>query len=221
MPTSSHYPAPPAVPGPPPSPTPFPPYGTDLFGPLVGEAQVREAVKNTIATWSAVYITEMAAQTGLALKPVQDWKVLPEYRTLPLSDAPACWVTCLGTQGKPRPAGDGRTAADYLVEVSVLVWGQGTWEAAADLVSHYATAIRSAIAQHRDLGGFATNTNWQGGKGMPVEHSATRSLMVHVSHYLVTVENVVNVQGGPATPTSPTVSAPTVASVTTTVKKGP
>lgn len=214
----SHYPPPPSIP-PPLSPTPWPAPGADVFGPMVGDAQVRDAVKSTISTWAPSYINEMATQTGLALKQIEDWKVLPEYRTLPLGDNPACWVTCLGTQGKPRPAGDGRTAVDFLVEVSVLVWGVGTWEDAADLVSHYATAIRSLLVQHRDLGGFAQSTAWQGGKGMPIDHSSTRTLMVHVSHYLVTVENAVNVLAGPATPTSPTTVGPSVATTSVAVIK--
>jgi hypothetical protein len=216
-----HYPPPPTVPPAPPALVPFPPYTPDVFGPLIGDAEVRAAVKATIALWSGVYIAEKATQTGLTLKPIEDWKVLPEYRTLPIGDDPACWVTCLGTQGKPRPAGDGRIAVDYLTEVSVLVWGTGTWEDASDLVSHYATAVRSALVQHRALGGFATSTSWLGGKGMPVEHSSTRTLMVHVSHYLVTVTNTVNALAGPATPTSPTGSGPTVQTTHTSVNRTP
>jgi len=188
----------------------FPQPGPTVFGPMVGASDVREAMSATVQTWAGAYIAEMAALTGAALSPFQSWKVLYEYRTLPASEAPACWVTCTGTHGRPERQGNGRYMADWAVDVSVVVNGT-TWDEAADRTAAYVTAVRTAILQHGSLGGLAQSTTWLGERYTAVDHSATRTLGVGLIAFGVRVDNVVNASAGPATPTAGPALAPTIA----------
>jgi hypothetical protein len=180
---------------------------TDAYGPLLGADTARDAIKATLQLWTPSYIAAISAARGLpasgagSMKPVQDWTIRPEYRTLPVSSSPAILVTCPGTvKGKaPTIHGDGNIRADWLTEVSIVVFGDD-WEPTADLTTRYATAVRAAILQHRSLNGVALNTVWLGEQYAEVEHSSTRTLGVAVIHFAVTLDAVMNVQAGPITP---------------------
>jgi hypothetical protein len=200
--------------------TPYPLPTTDLFGGLAGAAEVRQAMVTTLKLWTPTYIAEVAARTGLTMRPFEDWKLRPEYRTLPVNNSPACLITCLGTLGEPAIRGNGSAYAVWTVEVSIVVFGDD-WETTADLTGHYTTALRAAVLQHRDLGGFAGSTKWLGEKYTEIEHSSTRTLGVAVIHFAVAVDHVVDVTTGPATPTSPNTLPPIVAAsgVHVTVQK--
>ena len=191
----------------------FPLPTPDVYGPALGGHTARQAVQATLQTWTPSYIAEVAKRLGLTMGPFQHWVALPEYRALPQNYAAACWATCTGTRGTPERRGDGTYRADYLIEVSTLVYG-GDWDQTEDLTSAYNLAARMALLQHRSLGDVAVTTVWQGETYTPVSHTATRTLGCYRSNYLVTLDPVATTAGGPTTvppagqlpPTPPTVA---------------
>ena len=198
--------------------TAFPLPTPDIFGPILSTADIRKAVLSTLQAWTPTYVAAMASRSGLVLLPFEDWKLRPEYRTLPVNNSPACLVTCLGTASTPQRRGNGDVMAVWTIEVLVVVFGDD-WEATSDLVGYYTAAVRTALEQHRDLGGVASATQWLGEKYTEIEHSSTRTLGGAVIHFAVTTEHVLNYQAGPATPTSPLVLSPTAATASVTVTK--
>lgn len=193
---------------------------TGVFGPIITPATVRAAARDTLQTWSATYIGEVARQQGFELSPIQDWKVRQQYRTLPVGESPACWVTGLGTLTKPQRKGDGTYLVTWGVEVDLLIWGDD-FENTEDLTGHYAAACVAALVQHGDLGGVAEATAWTGYRYAEVEHSSTRTLGVGRLTFAVTVDGVVNSAVGPTDPTQPVVVPPLVQTVTVNVQEQP
>lgn len=187
----------------------WPPWSPDVFGPLVAPSDVRDAVKATLQLWSPSYIAEIATRKDLTLPPIEDWTVRPEYRSLPVTSAPACMVTCGGTLGSPHREGDGNFLVHYGVQVSVVVFGPD-WEPTEDLTGNYATALTAALLQNPSLGDFAQGVDWLSYRYLVVEHSSTRTLGTGQISLDVGVRNVVNAKAGPSAPTDPADLPPTV-----------
>jgi len=200
---------------------PFPPTTPDLFGPIVGADDVRQAVRATLQTWSQTYINELAYRTGRQLKDFRSFAYQYEYRTLTVDQSPACWVTVPGTRGQPERQGSGPIRVHWVSDVSVVVNG-GLWAETADLVALYLKAVRTIILQHGSLQGFAESTMWLSERYAPVGNEAAgRTLGVGVATFEHVVANCVNWQAGPKTVPigAGTTPGPTVASVNVTLTK--
>jgi hypothetical protein len=202
----------------------FPPVTPDIFGPIVSAGEVADAMETTLQTWSATYIAEMAARTGLnQMQPFGSWEAVYEYRALPADLSAACWVLVPTTDPRRTPAkqGDGTYRAVFIAQVNLVVFGTD-WRSSRDLVYAYAAAVNAAVLQHGSLGGFASNTRWLGGSTKEIDHQRVRTIQAATLGYAVTVENVVDTNTGPASSVPPgTSSGPTVETVNVQVDDYP
>lgn len=177
----------------------FPPLEPDIFGPIVGADDVRDAVRNTIRRWSPTYIAAMAARSDKPLVPFDHWDTLYEYRALPSDQGPACWVTCSGVVGDPLRQGSGVTSAVFEADVHIVINGLD-WQETSDLTSAYTKTVRALLLQQGGLDGFVGvdgGTKWVAEKYQEIAHEARRSLGVGVSRFHITVDGVVNTSAGP------------------------
>lgn len=204
----------------------FPPATPDIYGQILSARDVRQALLNTIQTWSPQYIAEIATVTGLPLQPFGSWEAVYDNRALPPDQTAACWTTCTTTDPKrpPRRQGDGIYSTVWIADANIVCYGT-TWDEAADLIAAYTSAVRALTVQQGSLGGFASNTRWLGEASKEIEHQRTRTVQVATISFAVTVNGTVNTLTGPATPTPPTPpgtsGGPTVATTSVTVDAYP
>lgn len=200
----------------------FPVIEPDVFGPIVGADDVRDAVRDTIKQWSPVYIAEMAARSDQPLVPFRHWETLYQYRELGASDGPACWVTCAGTFGEPQRQGNGNVKAVWIVDTHVVVYGLD-WAETADLTAKYVKTVRALLLQQsvQPVTGTDGVVRWISESYAEVAHEARRSLGVGVSRFHITVDAVVNTAAGPfEVPVQPLAAGgETVDSVSITITK--
>lgn len=204
----------------------FPAESPDVYGQVLSARDVRQALLQTIQTWSADYIAEMASVTGLPMAQFGTWEATYEHRTVAPDLTAACWTTCTTTDPKHPPLrqGDGTYSAVWIADANLQIYGQD-WAQAADLVAAYTAAVRAAVLQHGSLGGFASATRWLGEASKEIEHQALRTVQVAVISFAVTVEGAVNSLAGPKTPTDPATpgasGGPTVDQVDITITDFP
>lgn len=202
----------------------FPPTSPDIFGPIVTSRDVRQALRDTIRLWATSYIDVMAARSGLDLPPIGHWEAIYEDRAMPADQQVACWVTTVGTDPKHPPTrqGDGTYLATWLAQANLVIYGR-SWDEAHDRMALYSAAIRAAVAQHGSLGGFASATVWLGDATQERERQRTRTVLVGIVLFRITVNGAVNTADGPKTaPAPPGASGgPTVDQVNITINKEP
>jgi hypothetical protein len=201
----------------------FPPDAPDVYGQVLSAYDVRQALLETIQTWSPQYITEIASVKAVTMAPFGLWEAIPENRALPPDLTAACWTTCTTTDPKrpPQRQGDGTYAAVWVADANIVLFGTD-WQTTVDLIANYSAAVRALVLQHGSLGGFAVTTKWLGEASKELEHQRTRTVQLAVISFAVTVQGAVNTLVGPTTPTPPTPpgtsGGPTVATANVTVK---
>ena len=196
----------------------YPPPQPDVFGQILSAAHVRGALLSTIQLWSPTYIAEVSATSGIAMAPFGTWEAIYDNRALPPDQTAACWVTCTTTNPRmpPERQGNGTYRAWWLAEANIVAYGLA-WDQAADLISLYMAAVRSAVIQHRDLGGFADDTRWLGEATKEVEHSPNRTIETGVVQFRVTVNGMTQDGFGPAAPSTASLTQPGPTILTTPV----
>lgn len=210
-------------------PEPYP----DSLGGLVGADDVRDNVESTIVTWSAFYLTALSGRLAFdnrigganqppnPLPDFSDWPNQSQFRNYGVGQAASFYVTVPGTSGVPELQGNRNYIATWRAQVEVSVLGT-TWKEAADLVSWYEKVVRWCIIQHRSLGGFAMATAWAGATYTPGEHTSTRTEANAILGLDVTVNDVIDATGGPATvPSGIPTGDPTVLTTDVTIIKVP
>lgn len=185
----------------------------DSLGMMAGADDVRDALKATIDTWSAYYVTILSqrlAEAGLIggrdqpPNPLQGFETFtnqPGYRNIGTGQPAVYLVTVAGTVGTPAMRGTGAIEAVYRANVEVHTFGTD-WQEAADLTSWYEKAVRWSILQHRSLGGVANTTSWLGtsySKGDAGGHSSKRTEGIAQMGFNVKMPDVIDVFRGPST----------------------
>jgi len=204
-------------------------YLDDVYGPLYGGHSVQEAVYNTLQEWLPSYVAEFNRNLGSnVLKEPFEYRHRPDYRTLPRDASAAVLITVPGTIGLPETLQES-TRVNWRVEAMIFVYGTKDWQETEALTQAYTACVRACIIQHRDLGGFAETTLWDGEEYMEGEHSGTRTTGVGHVRFAVTVGNAMKMNGGVPLPqfaatgavdyptTFPPSPAPTVTSTRITV----
>lgn len=176
-----------------------------MIGPLLGGFEAAEAVESTLLTWLPSVLAEVNASTGLALE-------LPALIDMPVSvDAltsaatPAMAVAGSGLAGEPVRDGRGRYSADYSITVRVLARAGG-YRATARQVHGYSVAVRTALMQHRSLGGVARGVTWAAEDYSVIDPDKSRTLAGVDLGFIVDLPFVMDERGGPSEP--PTGPAP-------------
>lgn len=186
----------------------------DALGGLIGADDVRNAVKDTILTWSPYYlavVSQRLVADGLiggnnrVNAPLPDfgtWENEPEFRSLGTGQPAAFLVTSPSTVGTPSLEGNRTYRATWRAQVVLQVFGT-QWEEAADLTSWYEKATRWCILQHRSLGQFAIGTKWVGNQYSGKVHTSSRTEAQCVMAFDVAVADVIDVRGPSTVPAVP------------------
>lgn len=177
----------------------------DAAGPIRGADTARDAVRDTIDLWSPYYLgvlSKRLAATGRIQKPLQHfghWRNTPSYRSIGTGQPAAFMVTVAATMKDPDVQANGLVIATWRTQVRVLVYGT-TWQQASDRTAWYEQAVLLSVLQHRGLGGVAKATKWAGSAYAVAEHTSTRTVQQVTIGLDVTLDNVLSVRAGPATP---------------------
>lgn len=202
----------------------------DALGNMLGADDVRDAVKETILTWSPYYLAVLSSRLADAgrignksqnpnpLPCFGTWQNDPEHRSFGAGQLASFLVTVPATVGDPYLSNTRQWRAKWRAQVVLQVFGT-TWEEAADLISWYEKVVRWCLLQHRDLGGLAAGLNWVGNQYTGKLHASTRTEAQVVCAYNVDVPDVTDGRGPLTVPTQflPTPQDPTVDDVVVTV----
>lgn len=202
---------------------PVMPVLTPKLGKFMGPADVRRAVRDTLAVWAPTYLAEAQRRTaGLNLldplvSSFDEWVNQPGIEVVNPGQVPRYVVTVPGSIGTPRRAGDGSYRAIWRVVVDIWLYGPD-YQTTEDLLGWYVTALRELLVQHGSLGGFAETTQWvseQYGPAAPPTafHSWGRASLTMA----VSVDGMMSAYAGPGVPPAdPTVVPVGVPAVTGT-----
>lgn len=175
------------------------------IGPIVTVGAVRRAVETTLQEWLPSVLAAAARAEGRdpddpeQHQPIRSWRRLPDIRTAHDDQLPSVSVASGGLAEEAEDQGDGTYRAVWGIVVSVHVRGNDH-EDTADRVGYYAAAIRTALAQHGDLGGVAASTVWLAEDYALSEPNATRNLGGGFVEFTVAIEGVLDIYAGPAEP---------------------
>jgi hypothetical protein len=206
-------------------------YTPNEFGQVLGGGSVQEAFYNTLWKWFPTYVSEINRKLGSEILAVpREWRFRPDYRPMPKKAEAAILVTVPHTVGTPEIFKAG-IRAQWRVDVMVYFFGTQNWQETQALTYAYAACVRTLILQQSDLGGLAQLTTWESEEYLEGEHSSTRTTGICHLSFIVTLGNVVDPDGGPAsplyaapgTPTGPTTGSlpdqPNVATTKITISK--
>lgn len=195
-----------------------------MIGPLVGADDVCDAVTATLTAWLPSVLAELQA-----VKPIKPPLDLPASTEMPTPEAlranggiplPAFVVSSPGVDDVPDRHGDGTYDAVWVVVVTFFTHG-ASYDDTARRARLYATAGRTAIAQHQDLGGFASSAQWREEDYAPIGDADSRTLGAAFVTFAVAVDAVLNDRRGPTDPPDGLTDLPPVQSRTVTVERLP
>jgi hypothetical protein len=105
---------------------------------------------------------------------------------------------CIGLSSRPRKNGEGGYMADFSVGVAAIVSAKD-WDSTLSLAKQYAAASRAVMVQKPSCGGFACGVEWLDESYDDIPAADNRTLAAGMSMFVVSVDNVINRQGGPRT----------------------
>lgn len=175
-------------------------YFPNTFGEVVGGHSVQEALYHTMEKWVPTYIYEINRHLGSdVLRVPKKYRQRPENKPLSPGYDPNVLVNVPGTIHEPEVE-QHATRVHWEAEIGIFIYGSADWQHTQALTYAYGTAIRTAILQHRDLGGLAETTHWVSEKYLEGEHNSSRTTGCAYLTFDVEIHNAVDQYGGPALP---------------------
>lgn len=120
-----------------------------LLGHVTAVHQLRGAAVDQLKAWIEAALVDVARQTGVDETTVpfpKSWRRVANWDSVPEDQQPVVFSTSPGTVGDPPRREAGRWSATWEVPILAAVRGQ-SYDQTADLVSVYATAIRTVLIQ--------------------------------------------------------------------------
>jgi hypothetical protein len=187
-----------------------------VFGQLLGQHSVDEAVIGMMKKWLNTYLHEVARQAGESfnrLTPIRSVRVATDMENMPEDQHPALILFSPGLLDPPtKSAVDGRTGKAYTgkweYQIGIQVVAKGSKQTAVPrairLASLYATAIRGVMIQQRDTPpdgkGILGMIDWIDERPDGLESDSDRTTCLYVSTYNVEVNDVTTWGTGPIEP---------------------
>lgn len=177
--------------------------GTNAIGILFAAPALEDAMLELIESWLPTYLTEVERAYGLeplTLARPKFYGTSVENDTHPGEGLPAIIVVAPGTSGVPE--GEGQyISAWYDLTVATTVVASSEM-GARRLAALYSAAIRALVLQHGSIGGVASGVRFQGEEflGSPAQDNRSRSRGGALTHFMVKIEKLVDVQAGPVEP---------------------
>lgn len=188
-----------------------------IFGPMKTGWDVEEAVEATLREWSLTYLAEVERRTldendepipPQSLQPIRSYKRDNEFRKWPEEQFPACVIISPGLAEAPVKEGNGQYRGIFTLGVAVATKGRKRPNV-RKTSQLYAAAVRNAIIQHQDLGGFARGVEWvdENYNDTPIEDN--RTLGAASVYFRVDVPELVTAFAGPVVPPEDPYDVPT------------
>lgn len=187
-----------------------------VFGPSLDSADVEAAVLAHLRAWMPTTIPEIRRQKDPDGKLWPDGvEAIREYTVShaqavahkwPEDQLPMLIAESPGMEGDPYEQGDGTVSAIYGIAVTAIASGATQADTKA-LARLYASAARMAMLQEPSLAA-GTDTPFAGGVAMGAERiapvrrgvEAERNLLAVTYPFLIEVNEILNVNGGPLKP---------------------
>lgn len=182
----------------------------NLYGPIITGGLVERGVRDFLVeprgtfnrSWLDAYLGEIERVEGYDPGSIERPKGVvtsAEFEKWPEDQLPVILVISPGIGPDPIRRGDSAYEATWTVAVAPIVSDQGDVETRR-LALAYAAAVRSAMLQHKSLGGFASNLVWRGEGYNDLPFDDARTLGAGRVIFDVTVADVVREQAGPVEP---------------------
>jgi hypothetical protein len=187
-----------------------------LYGALLGQHSVDDAIVGMIKKWQYDYLHEVARQSGESfdrLVPFRSFRVATDMENMPEDQHPGLIITTPGLVDPPaKMALDGRTGKAYKgvwqYDLGVHIAAKGRKEVASPrairLASLYATAIRGIMIQQRDVPpegkGILGMIDWFDERPSGLESDADRTTCLYIASFYVEVLDVTTWGTGPIEP---------------------
>jgi len=178
-----------------------------IYGPIVTSPDVSDAVQSFLQLWMPAYLGEIGAQHKLprsgdgSLPTIRQWAKSSSGldELIESFQLPACAIVCPGITGGIEERGDGSISAEFAVGLAFVVSAR-TQDETNTLLGYYVAAARSAVLQHKSLGGFATGVRWVDERLDQLNPIESRTLAGGEVNLGVRVNAVLNSHAGPPTP---------------------
>lgn len=195
----------------------------EVYGNIVTEEYVRDALEAHLRLWSPAYIAQVAAQMGLegTPPPFASYDPVDEgVTTWPDDRLPAAVLVVGGWPEKAINRG-GKLYAGWTVGVGTVASGQDN-RGARKLIACYTAAVRACVWQHPSLGGAVSGCELLDESYNDLHDDSTRTLRGGRVLFNFYVDNITDGNLGPsAPPAAPDFDTPAVGTaetVTTTIQ---
>lgn len=190
-----------------------------VFGPSIDSSDVEAALLAFLPKWMPTYVERQRRRkdpkgerwAADAVKPPRSYRVTHlATEKWPEDQLPCIIVRSPGMIADPDVNGDGSVDGTFGVTLFAIAAGMDEEDSKA-LSRLYGRAAAEAIMQHPDLGDFASHVGMGAEENAPLTRGveAERSLAVVSTRFVVVVQGIMNVWGGPADPLEdPTEEAP-------------
>jgi len=169
----------------------------EVFGRLIDEGDLEEAVETTVQLWLPTYLAEVERQKGLApqtLSLPRSYSTVNEFYKWEEDNLPGIIVVSPGTSPKPPvKEGNGSYRSWYRVGVAVVASGKNRDETRL-ITKLYSTALLASVMQHQDLGGDlgVEGIAWTGKRNSDVPDEQGRTLGSGQVTFDVEIRDVLN-----------------------------
>lgn len=192
------------------------PSDLEVFGPLVIDTQLPEAVEATLKLWMQTYLQRLERAISKPvnwLPPPQSYTITSDWDHYPEEALPAVLIMCPGVT-KPKMDGRREYRGVYPVRVGIFVEARDRVSTDA-LAKYYGTALRELLLQKGSLGDFATATAWAGADyGTRVSDRSQRTVGTAEIKLEVEVRAIVRRLSGPVEPITTGLAPPSLPEVT-------
>lgn len=168
-----------------------------IFGPIITDTRVENAVRRSLMGWLPVYIPAVTAaddDTSPVVLPKSFGVSRSGVDRWPEQALPAVVVQVSGTLDVTLHAGGYR--AVYGCGVGAVV-GSNTFDNTRRIAGIYSMAIVLALTQHGELDGLASGVGWHGTDYDLISNDQSRTLMAAVVSLSVAVDSVADPRQGP------------------------
>jgi hypothetical protein len=176
-----------------------------IFGTIVSDDQVEEAVIVTLQKWIPTYLSEVERQRGIDAgyyrRPESgSYYARTDFDKWPEEMLPAIIVIAPGIEDDPSKAGDGVYRGLFPIAVTCVVSSTNQIETRR-YAQRLGAAIRAALVQHQSLGNALDDevrgVDWIGARNNELPPEGDRSIWANRQLFAVEVGDVVTKSAGP------------------------
>lgn len=188
-----------------------------IFGTIISDDQVEDAVVAILQKWLPTYMSEVERQRGLVAgfyerPPASSYFVRSDFDKFPEDMLPALVITSGGIEDDPPREGRGQYRGGFQIGVSCVCASTDSLYARR-FAYRMGAAVRALLIQHQSLDGALNGRlrgiDWVGGRNNELKSEDDRSIWAARQLFTVEVGDVLTRGGGPVAPDSTPLPDPT------------